>query len=76
MQDNKKGFQTYRGQEGGFTKGKPWLANMIAIWKEIIGLVKIGKSRGCQNINNLRTAFDTVSHEVLPDKLMKYRLDK
>lgn len=30
MQDNKKGFQTYREQDGRFTKGKPWLANIIA----------------------------------------------
>lgn len=71
MQDNKKGFQTYREQEGRFTKGKPWLANMIPLSKQLIGLVKRGKSSGCPSIN-FRTAFDTV----LTDKLMKYRLDK
>lgn len=44
---------------------------MISLSKQLIGLVKRGKSSGCPSIN-FRTAFDTV----LTDKLMKYRLDK
>lgn len=39
MKGDKKGFQMYKGQEGGFIKNKTYLISLMAICKKLAGLV-------------------------------------
>lgn len=56
-------------------KRKTCLINLITIWKELTGLVD--ERRAADVVYpDIRRAFDTVSHSVLTDKLMKYGLHK
>lgn len=55
-------------------KKKTCLINLIAICKELTGLVD--EKRAGDDVYLERRAFHNVSHNVLKDKLMKYGLDK
>lgn len=75
MKGNQKGFQTYKAQEGGFIKNKMYLISLMAVCKEWTGLVDERRAAGIF-FSDIRKVFDTVSHYVLMDKLMKYGPDK
>lgn len=75
MKSNKKGFQTYKGQESGFIKYKMYLISLMASHKELTGLVDERRAAGIF-YSDIRKVFDTVSHYVLMNRLMKYGPDK
>lgn len=52
----------------GYMKGKPCLMNLIAFRDEITGWQVV--------YFDFSKIFDTVSHNILVDKMMKYGLDK
>lgn len=58
-----------------FMKGKKYLTSLITFYNAMIGLVDQGRAVGVFDLDFGR-AINTVSHNVLIDKLMKYRLDK
>lgn len=56
-------------------KGKKYLTSLISFYNVMIGLVDQGRAEVVFHLDFGR-AINTVSHNVLIDKLMKYRLDK
>ena len=59
----------------GFTKGKSCLISMITFYDETTGLVDEGRAVDIVYLD-FHKAFDTVSHKILKEKLMKYWLDE
>ncbi|PKU41457.1 rna-directed dna polymerase from mobile element jockey- hypothetical protein [Limosa lapponica baueri] len=59
----------------GFMKAKLCLTNLIAFYDDMTGLVDERRAKTVDYID-FRKAFDAVSHNILTDELMKYRLDK
>ena len=59
----------------GFTQGKLCLTSLIDFYSEMIGLVD-GEIVVDIIYFVFSKAFNTVSYNILVDKLMKYRLDK
>ena len=59
----------------GFTKGKSSLNNLIAFYKEMTSLVKDGRAVDVIYLD-VSKAFNTVSHNIRIDKLIKYGLHK
>ncbi|GAB0208209.1 mitochondrial enolase superfamily member 1 [Grus japonensis] len=59
----------------GFTKGKSCLTNLINFYDEMTGLVDEGRAVDIVYLD-FKQAFDTVSHSILIEKLMKYMLDE
>lgn len=57
-----------------FTKGKLCLANLITIFSEMSGLVNEGRAVDMVCLD-FSKAFDTISHDILLDKLMKYKIE-
>ncbi|KAK4826109.1 hypothetical protein QYF61_005247 [Mycteria americana] len=58
----------------GFTKGKSCLTNLITFYNEVTGLVDQGRAVDVVYLD-LSNGFDTFSHNILIDKLTKYRLE-
>ncbi|GAB0180733.1 mitochondrial enolase superfamily member 1 [Grus japonensis] len=60
----------------GFTKGKSCLANLIVIYNEMTS--SVDEMRGVDLLSSslVRLLTLTASHNILIDKLTKYRLDK
>ena len=56
-------------------KGKLCLANLIAFYNEMSGLVDEGRAVDVSYLD-FSQAFSTVFHNILTDKLMKYGLAK
>ena len=59
----------------GFTKGKSWLTNLINFHDEMTSLVDKGKTVDIVYLA-FSKAFNTVSHKILTEKLLMYRLDE
>lgn len=59
----------------GILKGKPCLTNLIAFFDEVTSLVDEGRAVDIVHLH-FNKAYDSVSHDILIDKLMKYRLGK
>lgn len=58
------------GSQHGFTKGKISLTNLIALYDEMTGLMDEGRALDVVSLNFSR-AFNTVSHNILIEKLRK-----
>lgn len=59
----------------GFMKGKSCMTILIGFYDEVTGLVDEEREVNVIYLH-LSKAFDTVFHNILIDKLMKYRLEK
>ena len=67
--------EVVRKSRHGFMKRKPCLTNLITFYNEVTGLVDEGRAGDVVYLNFSR-AFNTVSRNILTEKLTKYRLDK
>jgi len=64
-----------RRSQQGILKGKSCLINLTAFYDEVTGLVDEGRAVDVVHLH-FNKAYDSVPHNVLIDKLMKYKLDK
>ena len=64
-----------RSSQHEFIKGKSWLTDLITFYNEMNGLVDKEKAVDIVYLY-FSTAFNTVSHKILTEKLLMYRLDK
>ncbi|GAB0183017.1 mitochondrial enolase superfamily member 1 [Grus japonensis] len=68
-----KDKKVIKTSQHGFTKGKSCLTTLITFCNEKTGLVGEGRAVGIVHLDFCK-AFDTVSHKILMEKLMKYGL--
>ena len=69
-----KDKKVIRSSQHGFAKGKSCLTNLITFYDEMTGLVD--ERRAVDIVYpDFSKGFDTVSHKILIDKLLMYRLD-
>ena len=71
MQDS----QGIRPSQHGFMKGRSCLTNLISSYDQVIFLVDEGKAVDVIYLDFSR-AFDTVSHNILLEKLVAHGLDR
>ncbi|KAK4810486.1 hypothetical protein QYF61_004266 [Mycteria americana] len=72
---HRKDKAAIRSSQRGFTKWKSCLTNLITFCDEMTGLVDEGRAVDIAYLD-FRKAFDSVSHSILIEKLMRYRLDE
>ena len=58
-----------------FMKGKSYFTNLTAFYDEMTGLVDEGRAVAVVYLG-FSKAFNTVSHNIFIDKLLKYMLDE
>jgi len=61
--------------QNGFTKGKSCLATLLSVYDKMIRLVDAERTVDVAYLD-FRRALETISHNMLIDKLKKYDLDK
>ena len=68
-------MKVFGSSQYGITKGKSCLTNQKAFYSEMTS--PMGEEGGVDVVYlNFSKAFDSVSNNILINKLMKYRLDK
>ncbi|PKU44155.1 rna-directed dna polymerase from mobile element jockey- hypothetical protein [Limosa lapponica baueri] len=73
---HKEDKKVIRGSQHGFMKVKTCLTSLlITFYDEMTGLVDEGRATDVV-YPDFRMDFDTVSHKILMEKLMKYGLDE
>lgn len=70
-----KKMKGIRRRQHGFTKGKPCLTNLRAFCDEMTGLVGEGTEVDIVYLDVSKTV-DTVSHKILIERPLMYRLDE
>ncbi|GAB0177600.1 mitochondrial enolase superfamily member 1 [Grus japonensis] len=64
-----------RSSQHGYSKGKSCWTYLITFYDEMTGLVDEGRTVSIVYLD-FRNGFETVSHKILIDKPMKYKLDE